>query len=251
MAKLHQLLATDASQKGQAQRVRLELQNTFEKKRHLFEEKRVTFTPNTENAAPVTEAQSDIQSTVRSEVAWLNNILTKALDAAYAIDIANTQAKADVVLDGEVLAKAVPATALLQLEKRIKEVQEFLRTIPTLDPAKGFTADKDKGVGVYVARDVRKNRTSKETIPLVLYPSTDKHPAQVEKIVKDVTIGTILEQEWSALITPALKAELLERAENLARAVATARSKANDQEIDTAANKVGAALLGYIYKPLV
>src|SRR5579859_948462 len=102
MAKLHQLLATDASLKGQAQKCRLELQATLEKKRHLFEEKRVTFTPNQENLPAVTEAQSDIQTSVKQEVEWLNAILIKAFDAAYAIDIANTQAKADVVLaDGK------------------------------------------------------------------------------------------------------------------------------------------------------
>jgi len=250
MPKLHQLLAVDASQKGQAQKCRAELMNTMEKKRHLFEEKRVTFQPLAENAAPVTESQSDIQSSVKSEVEWLNNILTKAFDAAYAIDLANTKAKANIEIDGVILAKDVPATALLQLEHRLKEVQEFIRTIPTLDPAKGFKPDAEKGAGVFAAREVRKTRTSKEVVPLVLAPATDKHPAQVDKITKDVPTGTILEQEWSALITPAVKAQLMERAEDLYRAVATARSKANEQEIDVKEAKIGAALLDYIYKPL-
>jgi hypothetical protein len=251
MAKLHQLLAVDASQKGQAAKCRTELQTTLEKKRHLFEEKRVTFTSSAEGAQPVTEAQSDIQSSVRQEVEWLNKILVKAFDAAYSIDKANTLANADIVLDGHTIAKGVPATALLQLEHRLKEVKEFIGTIPTLDPAKGFTPDDAKGVGIYKAREVRKTRTSKEVVPLILAPATDKHPAQVDKITKDVPTGTILEQEWSALITPALKAELLERAEDMYRAVATARSKANDQEIDTKEVKIGAALLDYIYQPLL
>ena len=251
MAKLHQLLATDSSLKGQAQKCRTEMQVTLEKKRHLFEEKRVTFQSSAEGSAAVTEDQRDIQTTVRKEVSWLNAILAKAIDAAYAIDLANTMAKADVVLEsGAILLKDVPATALLQLEKRVKEVQEFLRTIPTLDPAKGFTLDPNKEPGIYVGREVRKNRTSKEIVPLVLYAATDKHPAQVEKINKDIVTGTILEQEWSSLITPALKAELLERSEEMYRAIATARSKANDQEIDTKSNKIGEQLLDYIFQPL-
>lgn len=252
MAKLHQLLATDASLKGQAQKCRTELQTTLEKKRHLFEEKRVTFTANTEGAAGVTEAQSDIQTTVKAEVEWLNKIMVKALDAAFAIDQANTQAKADIVLDdGHIIAKNVPATALLQLEKRVKEVQEFIRAIPTLDPAKGFKADTDRGAGYFVAREVRKTRTAKETVPLVLYPATDKHPAQVDKLVKDVPVGTILEQEWSALITPAMKTDLLTRSEDLYRAVAKARSTANEVEIDVKENRIGEALLAFIYQPLL
>lgn len=250
MAKLHQLLAVDASQKGQAQKLRLDLQSTLERKRHLFEEKRVTFTPNAENAITVTESQSDIQTSVTSEVEWLTKILVKSFDSAYAIDIANTQAKSDIVLDGVILAKAVPATALLQLEKRIKEVKDFIHTIPTLDPAKGFTLATDKGKGIFAAREVRKTRTSKEIVPLVLAPATDKFQAQVEKITKDVPTGTILEQEWSSLITPATKASLLERTEDLYRAIATARSKANDQEVDTGTCQIGAALLNYVFKPL-
>ncbi len=251
MAKLHQLLATDNSLKGQAQKCRTEMQTTLEKKRHLFEEKRITFTSLAEGSPAVTEDQRDIQTTVRKEVAWLSSILTKAIDAAYAIDIANTQAKSDIVLEsGVILFKDVPATALLQLEKRIKEVQEFVRTIPTLDPAKGFSLDLNKEPGIYVGREVRKNRTSKEIVPLVLYAATDKHPAQVEKISKDIVIGTILEQEWSSLITPALKAELLERSEDLYRAIATARSKANDQEVDTREHKIGERLLDHIFQPL-
>jgi len=251
MAKLHQLLATDASLKGQAQKCRSELQTTLEKKRHLFEEKRTTFTSNEENAHPVTEAQQDIQTSVRSEVDWLSKIMVKALDASYAIDLANTQAKADIVLEGgNILAKDVPATALLQLEKRVREVQDFIRAIPTLDPAKGFKPDPDRGEGIYVAREVTKTRTRKDIVPLVLYAATDKHPAQVEKITKDVATGTILEQEWSSMITPSLKADLMQRSEELFRAIATARSKANEQEIDVKQNKIGESLLGYIYQPL-
>jgi hypothetical protein len=121
MAKLHELLATNNNLSGQAQKTRTDLQATFAGKRHLFEEKRVTFTPNDEGALPKTEAQSDIQSTVTDEVEWISKILDRSLDAAYNIDMANTHAKSDVVLeDDAVVLKDAPATFLLQLEKRLK-----------------------------------------------------------------------------------------------------------------------------------
>jgi hypothetical protein len=251
MAKLHEILAVDANLKGQAQKCRTELQSTFEKKRHLFTQKLVTFTPLAEGVPAETREQSDIQSTVKKEVTWLSNIVTKAIDAAYAIDIANTTAKADIVLeDGTVIAKDVPATALLQLEKRVKEVSEFVHSIPTLDPAKGFEMDSTREAGIYKAREVLKPSTQKIQEPLVLAPATDKHPAQVQLVSKDVKIGTVQELEWSSLITPALKAELLERSESLFRAVTQARSRANDTEIDTTTYKIGKKMLEFVFQPL-
>ena len=74
---------------AQANKTRGELIETFHKKRHLFEEKLVTFTPNTEGAQPVKEAQSDIQSTVGKEIAWVSGVIAKALDVSHQVDIAN------------------------------------------------------------------------------------------------------------------------------------------------------------------
>lgn len=251
MAKLHELLAVDANLKGQAQKCRTELQSTLEKKRHLFAQKLVTFTPLAEGAPAETREQSDIQTTVKKEVEWLSNIIKKAVDASYAIDVANTTAKADVVLeDGTALLKDVPATALLQLEKRVKEISEFIHTIPTLDPAKGFEQDPSRETGIYKAREVLKSSTQKVQEPLTLSPATKEHPAQVQLVTKDVKVGTIQELEWSSLITPALKADLLERSEALYRAITQARSRANDIDVDAKSHKIAKKLLEYVFSPL-
>jgi hypothetical protein len=58
-------------------------------------------------------------------------------------------------------------------------------------------------------------------------------------------------QEWSALITPALKADLLNNADMLYRAVTKARSKANEHEITVEGKEIGAELLDYVFKPLI
>jgi hypothetical protein len=251
MSKLHELLAVDSNLKGQAQKCRTELQNTMEKKPHLFQSKLVTVKSSKDGEPDETREQSEIQSTVRKEVEWLSAILAKSWDASYAIDLANTEAKADVALeDGTILLKAVPATALLQLEKRIREVQEFIVTIKTLDPAKGFLPDANREQGVYKAREVTKAKTEKIQEPLTLAPPTKEHPAQVVLVSKDVKVGTILEQEWSALISPAMKAELIDRVETLFRAITKARSRANEQEVDVKTNKIGKTLLEYVFQPL-
>jgi hypothetical protein len=251
MTKLHELLAVQSSLSGQASKVRQELAVTFEKKRHLFEERRKSFRSNEEGVPVAVEEQQDIQTTVASEIEWISNHLAKAVDVAYQVDLANTEAKADVVTeDGETLVKDLPATTLLQLEKRVAEWKELIVAIPTLDPAKGFKPDEMRGLGFWKARDVTKPRTKKEKKPLVLYPATDKHPAQTQVLDVDTVTGTILEQEWSALITPTMKAELLDRVETLYRAVTKARSKANDHSVDTAGKKIGETLLDFVFKPL-
>lgn len=245
MPKLHELLAAEGTAKAQADKTRTDLLGTFDKKRHLFSEKTVTFVSTMEGVPPKTEEQSAIQTSVRKELKWIADIWAKALDLAYNIDTANQQAKADVMLDsGTPLLTGVPATALLQLEKRIADIRSLIQNVPTLDPAKGFKPDMSREAGVYAANAVVKNRTKKEQRPLVLYPATSEHPAQTQLIVEDVVIGTVSEQEWSSLITPAEKSDILNRVEEVLRAVKTARARANDIKVEGA--KIGGTLFGYI-----
>jgi len=244
--KLHELLAAEGTVKSQADKCRTDLLATFDKKKHLFGEKRVTFQSNVEGTPAVTEEQSDLQTTVPKELKWIADIWSKALDVAFSIDRGNVVAKADVLLDdGTVLVKDVPATALLQLEKRANEIHAFIQAIPTLDPAKGFKVDADRGTDIYVAREDNKNRTKKVEKYIVVVPPTVEHPAQTAKAVEDVVVGTIKTQEWSGMITPADKADMLNRAEEVRRAFKTARSRANDVKID--AEKIGGTVFAYVF----
>jgi len=251
MAKLHELLAVGTNLDNQAKKTVTDLKNTFDKKRHLFEQKLVTFKSNEDGVAPATEAQSDIQTTVNKELDWISNILVRALDVGHQVDVANTLAKADIVTeDDEVIAKDIPATSLLQLEKELKEFHGLLNTIPTLDPAKGFSQDEARERGIFKARDVQKVRTKKSAKPIVLFPATKEHPAQTQMIAEDIPTGIIQEQEWSALLTPAMKGDLIDRVEVLTRAVKKARARANELEIDVVGHKIGRKLLDYVLQPL-
>lgn len=246
--KLHEYLGSQSQVFTQAEKCRTDLANTFEKKRHLFGESLVQYTADAEGSQPVTESQSTLQSTVPSELRWISEILAKAYDSEATIDEGNMKARADVLLDdGTKLLEGVPATQLMQLDKRLGELHQFVQGIPTLDPAKGFAPDKDRGAGIFQARTVRKRRTKKEQVPIVLLAPTPEHPGQAQLITKDVEIGTIVEQEWSGLVTPATKATMLERVEELRRAVKQARTRANDVEVTEV--KIGRKLLDYVFSP--
>jgi hypothetical protein len=249
--KLFELLVNHGQVKGQAQTLRGDLMTSFDKKRHLFEEKLTTFQPIEENAKPVTEAQSDIQTTVAKELRWLaQEAWTRAIDSSRQIAEGNALARADIVLDdGTVLLANVPATALLELEKTSTEIHDLFKTIPTLDPAKGFRPDPAKGPGVSIARLVQKTRTRKVVKVIVKAPATDKHPAQTEMVTVDESAGTIQEQEWSALLTPAQKSEILARAEQLKRSVKTALQRANTVTLDPIPS-TGAKVFEFVLGPL-
>lgn len=245
--KLHELLSIEGNLENQANKALQDLSSTFEKKKHLFEESCVSFTPNAEGSQTVIESQSSIQSTVKKELEWLSGFFKKSLDASYQVAEANTLARADIVLeDGTVIAPQVPATALLELEKRMTAIHNLVATIPTLDPAMGFTPDPNRGEGYFASRVINKNRTQKVKEVIILYPATTEHPAQTQLIDKDVETGKLIQQSWSALVTPAKKSEYLDKVETLSRAIRQARSRANDQEVDKT-KKIGAKLLDFIF----
>ena len=245
--KLHELLAVEGALENQANKCRSDLIDTFNKKRHLFEEVRIVFQPLAENSQATTEQQSEIQTTVLGELKWLERIAVKSLDASLKVSIANTKAVADIVLeDGTTLARNVPATALLELEKRIADIKLLVEAVPTLDPAKGFTLDTDRANGVYKARETTKTRTQKIKDTLVMYPATKEHPAQVAPYDRDVPIGKLIEQASSSLVTPLTKSQFIDRVEILARAIRQARARANEVAVDNDA-KIGEALLSYVF----
>jgi hypothetical protein len=228
--------------------------NTFEKKRPHFSAEIVRFEPFTEDATTGntarTEKELEINTTVPKELDWVSDFLIKGLNVSYQVAVGNTMAKADIVLDddkGTVLAKSIPASTLLELEKRMGELMELVKAIPTLDPVKGFKVDADKGADIFKARDKQTIRTQKINRPLVLHNGNDKHPPQVQVESVDVPIGHVTTMEWPGLITPQKKGEMIDRVEILQRAVKRARSRANEVDVDTASLKIGASLVKFAF----
>jgi len=204
----------------------------------------VEFTPNAEGTKPIIEEQSSLQTTVGKELDFLGKQLVELINISNVINCTNTVAKADVIVGGTIVLKQVPATGLLELEKYLTAFKATVSAAPTLDPAKGFTPDLNQGPGVYKAREVTKTRTSKEKVTIELSKATDKFPANVQLIDKDVPTGTIRQNEWSGMLTPAGKAVILDRIENLTNAVKEACSRANSVEI--IGEKIGQDVLNYI-----
>jgi hypothetical protein len=163
-----------------------------------------------------------------------------AMDAVATNDKTNQVASADIVVNGTPLARDVPISHLLWLEKYLGEWRKFIALLPTLDPTKNWTLDD----GVYKSDTVKQGSFVKEVVPLVLHPGTDKHPPQVQAIEKSVHVGEYANTSLSGAVYDSRKKELLDRADLLIRAVKDAAARANQ----TLAIEVreGEAILGFL-----
>jgi len=247
MGKLHELLAVEPDLKGAAEKILAETINTFSKKSGHLQAQVRRYQALEEGGDAFPDENQEMVTTVPKKLEWTQKVVAKYLDAVAAKEISNTTAKAVIEIDGKPLIDTpLPATLLLALEGRLKQVREVYNAIPTLDPGEQWNYD-DK-TRTYESAPAKSFRTKKVMKNHVKAPATDKHPAQVEVYTEDVQVGFWTTKKWSGALTPSEKADLLERIDNLIQAVKRARQRANDCE--AAKTWLADALFGYIHEPL-
>lgn len=171
--------------------------------------------------------------------------LTEFFDVTITKDTANQFAVADVVVDGQVIKAAVPATTLLFLEKQLNDVLTFVSKLPTLDPAK--TWEYDPNAGHYRTPATESTRTKKIPKNHVRAEATNQHPAQVDVFYEDVIVGYWSTVNFSGALPVERVRQLITRVEKLQDAVKTARQEANTKEIEQI--KIGESVFGYLFAP--
>lgn len=245
MGKLHEVLAVDGSLKSTADKVISEAYGTFINKKGHFLGQYRSYQVIEDGTLDYAPEEKTLETTVEDKLRYVGEHFVRSLDATLQKELTNTEAKADITVDGEVIAKDVPATFLLGLESRFKELRNMYEGIPTLDPGKNWKRD-DTQENVYVSSDTEQFKTEKIVKPLMLAPATDKHPAQVDKISTDKIVGKWITKNWSGAITPLHKSQLLSNIDKLLRSVKQARMRANDQEVIN--QQIGATLMDFISK---
>jgi hypothetical protein len=169
--------------------------------------------------------------------------LAKLFDVTATKVFANTGAKADVTVDGEVLLSDVPVEYLLFLEKRLGDVMTFLGKVPTLDPAHNW--HWDEAAGAYKTDPVVTNRSKKVLRNHVKAEATDKHAAQVETYTEDVAVGTWSTVKFSGAVPVTKVKEWRERVGKLQGAVKQAREAANMLEVENV--ELGGKVFSYLF----
>jgi hypothetical protein len=231
MGKIHQTLAVESDIKGKSTAIYTETKSVFNNKKDHFLGIVKAYTPLREDLGDSLPGErKEMVTTVADKLQWTEKAMVELLDLVLQKEEANQRARADVVINGQVVLKDVPALALINIEAKLEQMIQLYREIPTLEPGRRWTPDVNQK-NVYVGDAKVTFRTQKEVEYKVVAPATDKHPAQVANWTKDVNVGRWETLDYSGMMSPVAKAELLERAEKLLIAVKTARCAANETEV--------------------
>lgn len=248
MGKMHELLAVEGNLSGLFTKVIKEAFVTFGKKPDHFQEhhkelKMFDDTREFEQAAA--EEHKSMVTTVDDKLTYVWKHVTNYVDLLYQKEMTNREASADLVIDGTVIEKDVPATFLLTIEQKMTKFRDLCEVIPTLAPGTVWELDKDRGEGIYKAKHPEVNRKTEKTVGYnVVYDATPDHPAQVVDYSVDVHVGDFTTYRWSGMLSPAEKSELLSRIDKVIMAAKRARMKANSA--DSVDVKVGKKLADFI-----
>jgi hypothetical protein len=242
MPRLNQIIAIQAGKKTQAKETLTEAYQKL-KKPDLISGLVRTYQPRDEEGEQLPEERKMPQLKVNEVIRLVAHDLNEMFDVVATQDWANTQAKADVVVDGQALLKNVPVTHLLFLEKQLIDLRTFVDSLPTLDPAEEW--DYRQEFDCHVSRPSRTHRTKKVPRNHVKYEATKEHPAQVEMYMEDVWVGTWTLTKFSGSIPAATRNAMADRVRKLLDAVKAAREDANGLEVKP--QKMGNTILDYIF----
>lgn len=242
-SKLNQIVAIEKGVKSRASQVvnenyklvqKSELFNGFDKK----------YQPKDEDGESLPPESKFVQHNISNVLGQVRKAMSELFEVTARKDWTNTSARANVAVDGVNLLEDVPVTYLLFLEKNLTDLRTFVSSLPSLDPSEEW--DLDANSGLYKAKEIQTHRTKKVQKPLVLFPATDKHPAQTQLVTEDVISGYWKTVKLSGAATKPAIVGTLEKIEKLLKAVKEAREEAN-MTIEVDSPNVGDAVFGYIF----
>lgn len=242
MTKLNQIIAIEKSAKNAAQAVLTQAYQNVQKAAPLSGISR-TYQPLAEEGEQLPPESTRVQLNAATIANDVKALMARMFDVVATKDNTNCVAKADIVVDGAVLAADVPVTFLLSLEKQLTDIRTFISKLPVLDASESWKWD-DNAL-CYTSAPVSTVRSKKVPRNHVLAPATDRHPAQVQVWHEDVAVGTWTTVKRSGALPAREVAEALNRVNKLQEAVKQAREAANSVEVQDL--KVGSTLMDYVF----
>lgn len=236
MGKIHQLLPVLNEAENLARKVWDETKRNFTKNELWEGYDKVLFMHDDERKQEEAGAgdRRELTSTIIERIDYSLDYEERNFDAQYQREKANQMACADVVLPetGKVIPQ-VPVDLLIYGVKRFTLLREIISMAPTYDTTVRWEADTDAGMrGVYRSEQpVSANKTEKQKVVIEKAKATDKHPAQVELIDKDVIVGHYETSRKTGKLTPRAKHLLLGWFDGMIRAFKVAQSEANETEV--------------------
>jgi hypothetical protein len=242
MTKLSQIIAVEKGVKADATRRVTDLHRDVQKDPLLSGITR-TYQPRDDEGDTLPPESTKVQISAEDVLRQVGTIMTRLFDVTLTKDSANCRAAADVSVNSEPLLRAVPVTYLLFLEKQLADVHTIVAKLPLLNPAEQWS--EDSASGNWKTSPVQTVRTQKVPRNHVLSDATKEHPAQVQVYMEDKPAGDWTTVKFSGAMPATRVRQILDRVEELQRAVKFAREEANSAEITDQA--AGEAVFGYLF----
>lgn len=242
MTKLNQIIALEKGIKASSERVVTDVYHLFQRV-DAFSGLVRTYEPLEEDGVQLPPESKKVVAKVPDLVTQLQTAWERLFDLTATKDTTNQTAKADIVVGDTVLATDVPVSTLIWLEKRLTELKAIVTKMPVTDIADDWAWDSDNQV--WRSDTVKTLRQRKATEYVTVAPATDKHPAQVRDVTKDVPEGYWSTTKLSGAISPFQRQRFLYRVATLTEAVKKARETANMTEVTDV--RIGNSLLNFVF----
>lgn len=243
--RLHQLLAVEKGVRSHAQSIIDRAYHTLQRG-ELFNGMARIWEPEQDDGPVFPNERSIVQQQVPDILDQFRDAMGEKLDVWFKRDTTNQIAKANVVVDGQILIKDAPVTFLLAIEKEFVDIKTFIEKCPTLDSAKEW--NKDTNSGLYKTIDpIKTQKTQKvEEAQTVIQP-TEHQPGQYHVFKRDVLLGYWSQVSESGAIPATLKRQWLDKANKVLRAIRDAREEANATPLVDTGKNVGEEVFNFIF----
>lgn len=244
MTKLHQILAIERGVTADSERkVALATRgiDVTGENSPLFGVSRV-YQPRKEDGDTYPAESKHVQVKCETVLENVAKATTRLFDVKFTREESNTQARADVIVDGHLFLESVPAGYLLYLENALNSLRGLLQRMPVLDPAEEWHWDGKRGF--HVTDQSRRAKEIRVPQAHVMYEATPEHPAQVRPYETVAAVGDWTTVKFSGALPADRLEEILDRVATLSQAVKMAREEAN--RIDVTDRKAGGIIFAYL-----
>lgn len=242
MTELHQVLAIEKGTKTRAYRALTDAHHLLQNASKLSGVSR-TYRAKDEDGDRLPSESTRLQVRTEDVLSSVRAGLTELFDVTLTKDVANEEAKGNIVVDGygQTIASDVPVSYLLFLEKQLVDLSTFIEKLPVLDPGEDWAYDATADA---YTTSVETTRTKKVPRNHVKAEATDKHQAQVDVYFEDVVVGYWTTTKLSGALPQKEINGLKARVVELSNAVKTAREAANS--ITVAKQEIGTKLFNFL-----
>jgi hypothetical protein len=243
--KLNQVIAVLQTVKANSTKAKTSVYHLIQKNA-MFQGISRTFQPVAEDGFVYPPESQALQMKAEDLLGQFEQACSELFNVCATQDWANTQAKADIIIDGTTILREVPVSYLLFLEKQLTDIKTFISTLPVLDTSETWIFDAQQDS--FATEPKLTTKTKRIVKAVVLYEATKEHPAQVKESSEDIPEGTWRTVKFSGAISQARQNELLRRVDRLMQEVIFAREQANSMEV-TQQSSVARSVFGYLFAP--